>query len=144
MNLSSSLAAHFTANMAGITLYHLRIFITNYMDGIDPRQSLAKQGYHLFGSGAVKPCLWLNRALRGGDQCYKRHFYGISSHRCVQMTPTLECNQLCLHCWRPIEDPVPKPKEWTEPDILLEGILQEQQRLLSGYGGAKTTDMARL
>jgi len=132
------------ASIPGITIYHPRIFITPCMDSIDARQTLAKQGYHLVGSGAVKPCLWLNRALRGGDQCYKHHFYGISSHRCVQMTPTLECNQLCLHCWRPIEDPVPKPKEWTEPDILLEGILREQQRLLSGYGGAKTTNLARL
>lgn len=107
-------------------------------------QTLARQGYHLVGSGAVKPCLWLNRAMRGGDQCYKHHFYGISSHRCVQMTPTLECNHLCLHCWRPIDDAVPQPAGWTEPEDLLDGILHEQQRILSGYGGAETTDMARL
>ena len=79
--------------------------------GMEPQnqatQTLTRQGYHLVGSGAVKPCLWLNRAMRGGDQCYKHHFYGISSHRCVQMTPTLECNHHCLHCWRPIDDPVP-------------------------------------
>lgn len=28
-------------------------------------KTLARQGYHLVGSGAVKPCLWLNRSLRG-------------------------------------------------------------------------------
>ncbi len=104
---------------------------------------LSKQGYHLVGSGAVKPCLWLNRSLRGGDQCYKHHFYGISSHRCVQMTPTLQCNHLCLHCWRPIDDPLPTGEN-IEPAELLEGILHEQQRILTGYGGAKTTDLARL
>jgi tRNA wybutosine-synthesizing protein 1 len=81
--------------------------------------------------------------MRGGDQCYKHHFYGISSHRCVQMTPTLECNHLCLHCWRPIDDPVPA-KEHLEPEELLEGILSGQQKFLSGYGGAKTTDLERL
>jgi tRNA wybutosine-synthesizing protein 1 len=107
-------------------------------------KTLAKQGYHLVGSGAVKPCLWLNRAMRGGEQCYKHHFYGISSHRCVQMTPTLECNHLCLHCWRPIDDPVSRPAGWTEPEDLLNGVLHEQQRILSGYGGAETTDMSRL
>lgn len=107
-------------------------------------KTLAKQGYHLVGSGAVKPCLWLNRAMRGGEQCYKHHFYGISSHRCVQMTPTLECNHLCLHCWRPIDDPVSRQADWTEPEDLLNGILHEQQRILSGYGGAETTDMTRL
>jgi tRNA wybutosine-synthesizing protein 1 len=106
-------------------------------------RTLARQGYHLVGSGAVKPCLWLSRAMRGGDQCYKHHFYGISSHRCVQMTPTLECNHHCLHCWRPIDDPVPA-KEPIEPAELLEGILLGQKKFLSGYGGAKTTDPARL
>jgi len=106
-------------------------------------KTLARQGYHLVGSGAVKPCLWLNRSLRGGDQCYKNHFYGIASHRCVQMTPTLECNHLCLHCWRPIDDPLPA-KEPTEPAELLEGILQGQQRFISGYGGSATTDPQRL
>jgi len=106
-------------------------------------QTLARQGYHLVGGGAVKPCLWLNRAMRGGDQCYKHHFYGISSHRCVQMTPTLQCNHLCLHCWRPIDHPQPE-KEPLEPAALLEGILSGQKKFLSGYGGAKTTDPARL
>jgi tRNA wybutosine-synthesizing protein 1 len=108
------------------------------------KTSLTKQGYHLMAHGAVKPCLWLNRSLRGGDQCYKHHFYGISSHRCVQMTPTLSCNHLCLHCWRPIDEPVAPPASWVEPKELLDGILREQQRILSGYGGAKTTDTARL
>lgn len=108
-----------------------------------PAQILARQGYHLVGSAAVKPCLWLNRAMRGADQCYKHHFYGISSHRCVQMTPTLECNHLCLHCWRPIEGPVPA-NEPLEPAALLDGILLGQQKFLSGYGGAKTTDPVRL
>jgi tRNA wybutosine-synthesizing protein 1 len=81
--------------------------------------------------------------MRGGDQCYKHHFYGISSHRCVQMTPTLECNHLCLHCWRPVDDPRPE-KEAMEPAELLEGILLGQKKFLSGYGGAKTTDPERL
>lgn len=106
-------------------------------------QTLARQGYHLVGCGAVKPCLWLNRAMRGGDQCYKHHFYGISSHRCVQMTPTLECNHLCLHCWRPIDHPQPE-KEPLEPAALLDGIIAGQMKFLSGYGGAKTTDPERL
>ncbi len=112
---------------------------------LDPaKATLSKQGYHLVAHGAVKPCLWLNRSLRGGDQCYKHHFYGISSHRCVQMTPTLSCNHLCLHCWRPIDEPVAPPASWMEPKKLLDGILREQQRILSGYGGAKTTDFTRL
>ena len=35
--------------------------------------------------------------------------------------------------------------DWIEPAELLDGILEEQQRLISGYGGApETTDSARL
>jgi tRNA wybutosine-synthesizing protein 1 len=59
------------------------------------------------------------------------------------MTPTLECNHLCLHCWRPIDDPIPG-KEPMEPAELLEGILRGQQRFISGYGGSSTTDPVRL
>lgn len=39
---------------------------------------------------------------------------------------------------------MPRLGEPGEPKELLDGILREQQRILSGYGGAKTTDMARL
>lgn len=109
------------------------------------KERLEKQGYHLVAHGAVKPCLWLRRSIRGGDQCYKNHFYGIASHRCVQMTPTLLCNHRCLHCWRPIDDIPANSGGWIEPAELLDGILFEQQRLISGYGGAPaTTDISRL
>jgi tRNA wybutosine-synthesizing protein 1 len=108
-------------------------------------ERLKRQGYHLVAHGAVKPCLWLRRSIRGGDQCYKNHFYGIASHRCVQMTPTLLCNHRCLHCWRPIDDMPTASGDWIEPAELLDGILEEQQRLISGYGGApETTDSTRL
>ncbi|KQC11936.1 MAG: 4-demethylwyosine synthase TYW1 [Methanothrix sp.] len=108
-------------------------------------ERLKRQGYHMVAHGAVKPCLWLRRSIRGGDQCYKNHFYGIASHRCVQMTPTLLCNHRCLHCWRPIDDMPNSSGDWIEPAELLDGILEEQQRLISGYGGApETTDLSRL
>jgi len=108
-------------------------------------ERLKRQGYHLVAHGAVKPCLWLRRSIRGGDQCYKNHFYGIASHRCVQMTPTLLCNHRCLHCWRPIDEMPETSGEWIEPAEILDGVLFEQQRLISGYGGApETTDPARL
>ncbi|MDH7597020.1 MAG: 4-demethylwyosine synthase TYW1 [Methanothrix sp.] len=105
---------------------------------------LEQQGYHIVGEGAVKPCLWLKRSLRGGEQCYKHHFYGIESHRCVQMTPTLHCNHLCLHCWRPVDDSFPLPERWTEPEDLLELVLREQRRILSGYWGSDVVDRERL
>jgi len=59
------------------------------------------------------------------------------------MTPTLQCNHLCLHCWRPIDHPQPE-KEPLAPAALLDGIIAGQMKFLSGYGGAKTTDLERL
>ena len=108
---------------------------------------LKKHGYHRAGRhSVVKTCLWLNRSLRGEESCYKSRFYGIQSHRCIQMTPTLSCNHRCLHCWRPIEVPVPLPtsSDWDSPVEIKGSIIAEQMRLISGYGGSETTDMAAL
>lgn len=96
---------------------------------------LKKQGYHIVGGhSAVKPCLWLGRSLKGKGACYKSHFYGISSHLCMQMTPCIACNQRCLHCWRPVEEPF-AVKAWDRPEAIIEGCLREQRRFITGYGG---------
>ncbi len=99
------------------------------------RAALARQGY-LFvdrrSTAAVKPCLWCRRALGGGETCYKQQFYGIESHRCVQMTPTLRCNQRCLFCWRSFEH---EPTEEVElaPEALLAALPRLQKQALAGY-----------
>lgn len=101
---------------------------------------LRKLGYMPVGShSAVKPCMWLNRAMHGGDSCYKGRFYGIESHRCLQMTPWLECNQRCRFCWRPHElsnhsAVVDSPEE------LVEGCLVAHHRFTCGYGGDPAVD----
>ncbi|VVB92352.1 S-adenosyl-L-methionine-dependent tRNA 4-demethylwyosine synthase [uncultured archaeon] len=105
---------------------------------------LKKHGYHLAGThGAVKTCLWLNKSLRSEGGCYKSKFYGITSHCCIQMTPTLVCNHRCLHCWRAIESPVDVPEQWDSPQEIVESCLAEQRRLVSGYGGSETMDKAK-
>ena len=108
---------------------------------------LKKHGYHIAGRhSAVKTCHWLNRAIRGEGSCYKSQFYGVRSHRCIQMTPTLSCNHRCLHCWRPVEMPVPlpEPADWDSPVEIKGSIMREHARLISGYGGSETTDMDAL
>lgn len=100
-----------------------------------PEKALRGMGYQFFhkdSSAALKPCLWCKRSLSGGDQCYKNQFYGITSHRCVQMTPTLRCNHKCLFCWRSFEH------EYTgEKDLLPEEIISRipflQKKALGGY-----------
>ncbi len=105
---------------------------------------LKKHGYHLTGThGAVKTCLWLNKSLRNEGGCYKSKFYGITSHRCIQMTPTLVCNHRCLHCWRAVEAPVEVPEKWDSPQDIVESCLAGQRRLVSGYGGSEIMDKTR-
>jgi tRNA wybutosine-synthesizing protein 1 len=105
---------------------------------------LKKHGYHLAGShGAVKTCLWLNKSLRNEGGCYKSKFYGIASHRCIQMTPTLLCNHRCLHCWRAIELSVEAPEKWDSPGEIVKGCLVEHRRLVSGYGGSEAMNKTK-
>lgn len=71
------------------------------------RQLLQQQGYKLVGShSAVKQCRWTKSALLGEGQCYKHTFYGISSHRCMEGTPSLACANKCTFCWRGHANPV--------------------------------------
>ncbi|TAJ45693.1 4-demethylwyosine synthase TYW1 [Methanofollis fontis] len=99
------------------------------------RGALKKQGYQFFSpesTAAVKPCMWNKRSLKGGEMCYKNRFYGITSHRCVQMTPTLRCNQRCRFCWRSFEHEVEEVEE-CPPEVILENVRRLQKRALSGY-----------
>ena len=100
-----------------------------------PCEALQKQGYQFFrpgSSAALKPCMWCKRALAGGEMCYKHQFYGIDSHRCVQMTPTLRCNQRCLFCWRSFEHEVTEEEE-CPPEAILAGLRKYQKKALAGY-----------
>lgn len=108
------------------------------------RELLKKHGYHLAGThGAVKTCLWLNKSMRNDGGCYKSKFYGMSSHRCIQMTPTLVCNHRCLHCWRAVDVPVEVPGMWDPPENIVKSCLVEQRRLVSGYGGSEFMDRTK-
>lgn len=64
--------------------------------------------------------------------CYKAQFYGIASHRCVQMTPTLRCNQRCLFCWRSFEHEVVEEEECPPAEIIA-NLRRLQKKALSGY-----------
>jgi tRNA wybutosine-synthesizing protein 1 len=105
---------------------------------------LKKHGYHRAGThSAVKTCMWLNKSMRNDGSCYKSKFYGMTSHRCIQMTPTLVCNHRCLHCWRAVDVPVEVPGMWDPPENIVKSCLVEQRRLVSGYGGSEFMDRTK-
>ena len=113
----------------------------------EEKKILRKQGYAIVGRhSAVKPCHWLRQSLLYGRQCYKHTFYGIESHRCLQMTPTaFHCNQRCLYCWRYQAFPLAAfPKDMAdEPSYICEESIKAQKRLLSGYKGDARVDIKK-
>ncbi|MBN2518699.1 MAG: 4-demethylwyosine synthase TYW1 [Candidatus Altiarchaeota archaeon] len=109
----------------------------------DLRKLLVRQHYQLVGDhSAVKTCEWLRKSLRGQGVCYKQQFYGVESHRCLQMTPAVShCTQKCLFCWRPVEWTLgTELKEYDDPDYIVEGSIKAQRLLISGFGGFEGVD----
>jgi tRNA wybutosine-synthesizing protein 1 len=104
-------------------------------------ETLKRQKYHVVGRhSAVKKCRWLHEAMVHGRSCYKQKFYGIKTHRCLQMTPALfNCTQRCLFCWRAQTgdnnlawDELRTP-QWDLPDEIVESSIKAQKAILSGY-----------
>jgi tRNA wybutosine-synthesizing protein 1 len=61
-----------------------------FRDSVKFENRFKEAGYRIVGRhSAVKVCHWTKSALKGGKACYKS-WYGIESHRCIQMTPSLQ------------------------------------------------------
>jgi tRNA wybutosine-synthesizing protein 1 len=93
--------------------------------------------YHNVDHTAVQTCGWTKNALRGEGKCYKNIFYGIESHRCIQMTPVVKCNERCVFCWRDHAGHAYElgDVEWDDPAAVAEASIALQRELLSGFGG---------
>ena len=104
---------------------------------------MKKQGYHFVGKhSATKICNYTSSSLKGGATCYKHRFYGIRSWRCIQATPAIGCNLACTFCWRIIPEEegfkwneINAMKEWDDPEEVVEGLVEEHKRIISGYKG---------
>jgi tRNA wybutosine-synthesizing protein 1 len=101
------------------------------------KEHLVRQQYRIVGeTGAVKLCHWMRQKLIHGRPCYKEDFYGIESHRCMQMTPSVNiCNFRCLFCWRYHGMTGFGKSGYPEPEQLLEECMKEQTLLVSGFKG---------
>jgi tRNA wybutosine-synthesizing protein 1 len=107
------------------------------------KKLLEKQQYKLIGEhSAVKVCTWTKKSLRDEGVCYKEQFYGIKSHRCCQMSVTINfCDMDCIYCWREhYNEPftnIDDPKE------LVEKAVAAQRKLLTGFGGLEKTNQKK-
>jgi tRNA wybutosine-synthesizing protein 1 len=100
------------------------------------RLKLDKQQYKMGGElSAVKLCHWMKQSMLHERHCYKQEFYGIHSHRCLQMTPVVhDCTHECIFCWRVrgFED---EEKHWDEPVQMLDRLIEQQRLLVTGFKG---------
>lgn len=107
------------------------------------RASLTKQGYKIIGShSGVKICRWTKAMLRGRGGCYKHTFYGIESHRCMEMTPSLACANKCVFCWRHHTNPVGTEWKWLmdEPEFIVNEAIKNHcsmMKQMKGVPGVK-------
>lgn len=108
---------------------------------------LKEAGYKVIGShkhSAVKLCTWLKRSIRTGGKefCYKQKFYGIASHRCLQMTPALPfCTLSCLFCWRDTRINYAEWKgDFDSPEEIVDFAIKAQRELLTGLGGVEHSE----
>lgn len=118
------------------------------------RGIMEKQGYHFVGKhSAIKSCGYTISSMKnGGKTCYKHQFYGIRSWRCMQSTPAIGCNLSCAFCWRIIPDEIGidwnelnalGSSKWDDPDSIVEGLIAEHRKLVSGFKGDENVDMKR-
>jgi len=111
------------------------------------RMLYRRMGYHFLGFQAVaKPCHWLKKSLlsKGKEFCYKQLWYGIPSHRCLQMSPVIVCNLQCLYCWRaheadlglrPVLPSIFEKLPYDDPELIVEESLRIWKGILAGFLG---------
>ena len=111
-------------------------------------RQLLNAHYGVYNHSTVEICHWTKKSVKNQGVCYKRVFYGIDSHRCVEFSPAgMMCTMKCIFCWRPMEfmkKVVMTEDEVDDPIDLMNGLLRERSRLMSGYPGMPGVDFRRL
>ena len=115
----------------------------------EEQKKLEYSGYRFVGEhghAATKICHWTRKSMVNEGVCYKEQFYGVKSHRCLQMSPAVPfCHQKCSFCWRDLSQ---TRTEWEgdydDPKTIIEGAIKAQNNLLCGFGGNKKADKKKL
>jgi tRNA wybutosine-synthesizing protein 1 len=107
------------------------------MSESDGPKQVSDPDYHSRNHTAAQTCGWTKNAMRDEGRCYKYAFYGIESHRCIQMTPVVRCNERCVFCWRDHAGHTYELDgvEWDDPEAVVDASIELQRELLSGFGG---------
>lgn len=109
------------------------------------KKILKKQQYKIVGEhSGVKLCHWMRQSLLYNRECYKQTFYGIKSHRCLQMTPAInQCTHMCLFCWRHQGFTEKEIEKIDDPKFILEKSIEAQRELITGFKGDERCDQKK-
>lgn len=109
------------------------------MVGVELKKLLQSHEYAFIGRhSAIKICSWTKKSLVDDGFCYKQKFYGIRSHMCCQMSPSIGfCSNKCLFCWRPIEYTLGNEIKGVAdlPKDLIKNAVLMQRKQITGFKG---------
>ena len=112
-------------------------------------EKLESSGYRFVGShnhAAAKICHWTKQSILDKGVCYKEKFYGIESHRCLQMAPAVpNCQQKCEFCWRDLSYTQTQWEgEYDAPKTIIDEAVKAQNNLLCGFFGNDKANKEKL
>lgn len=112
-------------------------------------EKLESSGYRFVGShnhAAAKICHWTKQSILDKGVCYKEKFYGIESHRCLQMAPAVpNCQQKCEFCWRDLSYTQTQWEgEYNNPKTIIDEAVKAQNNLLCGFFGNDKANKEKL
>lgn len=112
-------------------------------------EKLESSGYRFVGShnhAAAKICHWTKQSILDKGVCYKEKFYGIESHRCLQMAPAVpNCQQKCEFCWRDLSYTQTQwGGEYDNPKTIIDEAVKAQNNLLCGFFGNDKANKEKL
>lgn len=112
-------------------------------------ETLESSGYRFVGShnhAAAKICHWTKQSILDKGVCYKEKFYGIESHRCLQMAPAVpNCQQKCEFCWRDLSYTQTQWEgEYDDPKTIIDEAVKAQNNLLCGFFGNDKANKEKL
>lgn len=112
-------------------------------------EKLESSGYRFVGShnhAAAKICHWTKQSILDRGVCYKEKFYGIESHRCLQMAPAApNCQQKCEFCWRDLSYTQTQWEgEYDDPKTIIDEAIKAQNNLLCGFFGNDKANKEKL
>lgn len=109
---------------------------------------LKKAKYGVSNHSTVELCHWTKKSFVNEGECYKKKFYGIDTHRCMEFSPAgMLCQNRCVYCWRPMEfyDFMEMPANAVDdPETIVSNLMQERYRLMNGYFGNPKADRKKL